>query len=79
MTVSLASDTPRLADWITLPEAAELLGVSKQYVHKLVRNGRLNTLRSLGSRPIYIVREAEILEIQQDRLAGRHFADSANV
>lgn len=37
MTVESVEMPPRLEGWITLPEAAEILGVSNQAVHKMTR------------------------------------------
>ena len=36
------------SDWISQSEAAELRGVSRQAISKLVRNGRLRTLQVGG-------------------------------
>ncbi len=52
--MSLSAEAPRLADWITLTEAAEKLGVTKQAVHRMVAKTQLHTLHKIGSRPVYI-------------------------
>jgi len=36
------------SDWISQAEAAELRGVTRQAISKLVRNGRLRTIRVGG-------------------------------
>lgn len=58
--MALDSEAPRLNDWITLPEAAEVLGISKQAVHKMASAGDIKTIHLIGNRPVYVVAEAEI-------------------
>ena len=43
-----------LKDWITLGEAEEMLGISREAVHRLVQRGTLNA-RTIGRRPIIVV------------------------
>jgi hypothetical protein len=65
---------PVLEGWVTLAEAALMLGVRKQSVHKMTkpRPGgqppRITTLHRLGrERPVYIVREQEIHKIAREQ------------
>lgn len=62
---------PVLEGWITLPEAAEDLGISRARVHQMAQEEKLTTVSQLGRRPVYIVREAEIRRIKEERQAGR--------
>jgi excisionase family DNA binding protein len=48
-----------LADWITLGEAAEDLGVSREAVHRLVQRETLKA-RRVGRRPIVLVSEKAV-------------------
>jgi predicted site-specific integrase-resolvase len=51
-------DVPTLWGWLTLPEVAERLGVSRQYVHTQAVSGKFQTLHRIGS--IYIVSTDEV-------------------
>ena len=55
--------------WITLAEAAEELGLSKQAVHKWVKDDKFKTLATLGKKRIYCVRPKEVAEIKAAREA----------
>ena len=57
-------DVPPLEGWTTISEAAELLGVTRQAVHKMIFDRKLKSVRRLGSvlKPIYVVRTAEVLK-----------------
>ena len=48
-----------LADWITLGEAAEDLGISREAVHRLVQRETLKG-RRVGRRPIVLVSEKAV-------------------
>lgn len=62
---------PRLEGWLTFPEAGELLGVTKQMVHKLVFKSKVfdlrTDLRTVGDRPIYIVKEEKVRALKERR------------
>jgi hypothetical protein len=60
---------PALDGWITLDELAAMIGYSRQGAHYLADTGRIHTLRRLGRRPTYILRESEVPAIRR-RLAG---------
>lgn len=51
-----------LAGWITLGEAADDLGVSRQAVHRLVERGTLKA-QTVGRRPIIVVRVKDVLAL----------------
>lgn len=46
--VSEASFEPRIGRSVSLEHAAELLGVSRRTVYNRIRDGRLQTIRTLG-------------------------------
>lgn len=48
-----------LLGWITLGEAAEDLGISREAVHRLVQRGTLKA-RTVGRRPVIVVREKDV-------------------
>jgi excisionase family DNA binding protein len=48
-----------LSDWITLGEAADDLGISREAVHRLVQRKTLSA-RRVGRRPIVLVRESKV-------------------
>jgi hypothetical protein len=65
---------PRLEGWWTLTEASDFLGISRWAVHKLCmpaarRGPVLKTVRYIGdeSRPVYLVREAEVKQLKRER------------
>jgi excisionase family DNA binding protein len=50
---------PLPGNWITLGEASEDLGISRQAVHRLVERETLRA-RRVGRRPIVLVRERDV-------------------
>lgn len=68
--MALYEDAPVLEGWITLTDAAELLGISKQAVHKMVTSHKITTLHKIGRKPLYIMREAEITRLRELRRAS---------
>jgi len=59
----------RVNDVVTPREAGELLGVSRQFVDKLIADGRLAAQLKPGSRH-RAVRVADVLELEASRRAG---------
>ena len=55
---------PRLTGWITLPEAAKLLGFSRQYCYRLAQNEKFKSLHRIGESSTFVVSEAEVAEIR---------------
>ncbi len=48
-------EVPKLENWVTLPEAARLLNVSNQMVHKMVFELKFfKTVRTVGDKPVYV-------------------------
>lgn len=60
------SELPALEGWMTFPEAAAALGISRQRMHQLAELVRedgtpeLETASRLGTRPVYVIRSAEV-------------------
>ena len=48
LSVSEASFEPRIGRSVSLDHAAELLGVSRRTIYNRIRDGRLQTIRTLG-------------------------------
>lgn len=67
---------PELEGWLTFPEIAEYLGISRQRVHQLAESGVITSAHRLGKRPTYIAREAEVklLKNRKSGSAPRSFA-----
>lgn len=42
-------EVPQLEGWMTLPEAADAMGYSRQYVHTLASTGIFTSLRRIGT------------------------------
>jgi hypothetical protein len=63
-----------LEDWLTLEEAAQILGLSKQGMHAMVWNSMQfsfdNDVRAVGSRPTYVLRETAVLAKKAEREAA---------
>ena len=58
------------ADWITVKDAAALLGVSERRVQTLIKKGRLNATR-IGER-VLMLRSDEVVSFSKiDRPTGR--------
>lgn len=54
-------EVPKLEGWVTISEAAEILGISRQAVHKMVNSGKFRSARKIGSsKPVFVVRAAEV-------------------
>lgn len=59
----------RVNEVVTPREAGELLGVSRQFVDKLIADGRLAAQLKPGSRH-RVVRVADVMELEASRRAG---------
>lgn len=51
---------PRLPNYITLAEAAERLGFSRQHMHRLAAAGRFQSLKRVGNAHTFVVAETEV-------------------
>jgi predicted DNA-binding transcriptional regulator AlpA len=61
---------PQVRDWVTGPQAAELLGISRSAVHKKMMEGEFNTLHRLGERPYLVVLRSEVEQKSVERREG---------
>lgn len=59
----LPENAPRLAGYISMPQLATALGVSRQSVHKRMMSGEFESIRTVGDRPSYIISEEEAEEL----------------
>ena len=61
MKLSEMTEIPELeGQWVGLTEAAEILGISRQYAYKKASLGAFSTLRRVGSAPMFVVNRAEL-------------------
>lgn len=61
-TTETASSEPRIGRSVSLDHAAELLGVSRRTIYNRIREGRLQTVRTLGgSQRVLVASVNEIL------------------
>lgn len=68
------ADVPLLPGYILVAEAADILGLSKQAVHTLIRTGELKTTHRLGNnpeKPIYVIAADEIQRLATERSGVR--------
>ena len=63
-----SENVPVLEEWINLTEAAEILGLSRQYVNKIAEK-TFKSLHKLGNSPALVVRRSEIEAIKERRSA----------
>ena len=61
------SDLPEIRDWVTGPQAAEMLGISRSAVHKKMMDGEFKTLHRLGDRPHLVVLRTEVEQMRAGR------------
>lgn len=62
------ADVPHLEGWVSLREAANILGISRQQVHNRARGGAFKTLRKLSEvgRTMFILQRAEVEKMAKD-------------
>jgi hypothetical protein len=67
------AEAPRLAGWATATEVATALGVSRQTVNLMIKEGEFETLHVIGadSKPQYVVRRDEVTRITASRVFPR--------
>jgi predicted DNA-binding transcriptional regulator AlpA len=61
------TDLPEIRDWVTGPQAAEMLGISRSAVHKKMMDGEFKTLHRLGDRPHLVVLRTEVEQMRAGR------------
>lgn len=66
-------DAPRLQEWLTATEVSDVLGVSRQTVNQMIKNGEFSTLHLIGleSKPQYLVHADEVHHFRQGRAFPR--------
>jgi hypothetical protein len=61
-------EAPRLTEWATAGTIAETLGISRQSVNRMVRDGDFETLVVLpGVRDQYLIKTTELHKVEQSR------------
>jgi hypothetical protein len=70
-----------LAGWQTLPEVADALGLSRQQVHKLIDARKFDTVRRVGAvaKPVYLIADASVTKLVQERAARLVRPDAEDV
>ena len=58
---------PILDDWVSLTEAAQLLGFSRQHAYKLAQDRAFHTLRRVGTAHIAVVSREEVKNMAEKR------------
>jgi excisionase family DNA binding protein len=51
---------PVLEGWLTALQAAEVLGISRQSVARMMNEGTFRTLHAVGDRPLYVIHRDEV-------------------
>lgn len=58
---------PEVRDWVTGPQVAETLGITRSAVHKKMMQGEFRTLHRLGDRPHLVVLRSEVEQMKAKR------------
>lgn len=63
------ADAPRLSEWLTATEAAEMLGIARQSLNDMINKGEFRSLHLLGpaTRPQYVIRRDEVERMRTTR------------
>lgn len=61
-------EIPELAGWLTIPDAAKAMKLSRQYVHRLAASGTFTSLHRVGSTFIVSVWEVNDLQGNYERV-----------
>jgi hypothetical protein len=66
-----------LEGWLIAEQAAQILGLTKQSVHNLIRNGEFQNVRYVGFKPTYLLEETEVRKLKRirDEEAAERAAD----
>ena len=54
-------------EYLTLNEAAELIGISRATLWRRMRNGELQTYQAAQDRRVRLVKRSEVLELMEPR------------
>jgi len=69
-------DLPELEEWVNITEAAEILGISRQYAYRLAARtndglkGGWQTIRRIGTKAHYVISAEEVHQRKQIKNAG---------
>lgn len=61
------SEIPVLPGWITISEAADRLGISRQHSWRMARGKKWKTVHRVGTSDVFVVAESEV----EERMARR--------
>jgi len=64
---SILNEIPYLEGWLTGPQIAQALGLTRQSVHKMMLDGTFQTIHAVGDKPVYVVALKEVQTIAQQR------------
>jgi excisionase family DNA binding protein len=64
---SVHHSEPRIGRSVSLDHAAELLGVSRRTIYNRIRDGRLQTIRTLGGSQRVLIDSVTARSVQDDR------------
>lgn len=65
-------DIPTINEWITLPEAAQRLGISRQYAYKRAADDYFQSLHKIGDELItYVVSTEEVDRLVAEKNSER--------
>lgn len=66
-----ADDVPALEHWVSLPEAGDMLGISRQRAYGWAAEQKFKTLRKISSgadkRPTFVVKRTEVQRLVKAR------------
>ncbi len=63
------TDIPNLEGWMTVAQAAEVFGVTRQSLVRMIREGKFASARKVGDKPIFLLETDEVYEVA--RAKGR--------
>jgi hypothetical protein len=67
MKLSENPDIPVLEGWVNLTEAGDLIGVSRQHAYRLAAKGYFETLKRVGTQPVFVVSTTELNSINEEK------------
>lgn len=61
------SEAPELQGWLLAEQAADLLGLSRQHLSKMAKDGKFDKLATIGTLPFVLIAEDEVLAMVEAR------------
>lgn len=58
---------PKVPGWVSITEAAQMLGVSRQHGFRMAKNRRFETLSRVGTSFTFVVKTEEVERLLRDR------------